>query len=280
LEVARRTGAAVVSVDSMQVYRGMDIGTAKPTPAERLEVAHGMIDVAEPSYDYTVAEFQAGARRFIRFAERPVVIVGGSGLHFRSVVDPLTFPDHDPEIRAELESLDLDRLVERLLELDPSAGEGIDLHNPRRVVRALEIALVTGETPTERRSSEEYAAVQAYRPLIPFVGVGVDPGESIEDRIRQRTRRMIASGLVEEVRRLAGSLGRNAAQAVGYKEIIPVVEGQASLEPAIDEIDRATVALAKRQRTFFRRDPRIEWLAPDTSTDEVVAYCLDVWRRE
>lgn len=278
--MARRTGAAILSVDSMQVYRGMDIGTAKPTPAERLEVPHGMIDVAEPSEDYTVAEFQAEARRFIASADRPIVIVGGSGLHFRSVVDPLTFPDHDPEVRAELDALDHDRLVERLIELDPSAGESIDLQNRRRVVRALEIALVTGETPTERRSSEEYAAVQAYRPLIPFVGVGVDPGESIEDRIGRRTRRMIASGLVEEVSRLAGSLGRNAAQAVGYKEILPVVRGEASVESAIEEIDRATVALVKRQRTYFRRDPRIEWLDPDTSIEDAVAYCLDVWRPE
>lgn len=278
--MARRTGAAILSVDSMQVYRGMDIGTAKPTPAERLEVPHGMIDVAEPSEDYTVAEFQAEARRFIGSADRPIVIVGGSGLHFRSVVDPLTFPDHDPALRVELDALDHDRLVERLIEVDPSAGESIDLHNPRRVARALEIALVTGETPTERRSSEEYAAVQAYRPLIPFVGVGIDPGEQIEDRIRRRTRRMVASGLIEEVRRLAGSLGRNAAQAVGYKEILPVVRGEASVESAIEEIDRATVALVKRQRTFFRRDPRIEWLDPDSSIEDAVAYCLGVWRRE
>lgn len=278
--MARRSGAAIVSVDSMQVYRGMDVGTAKPTPAERLEIPHGMIDVAEPSQDYTVAQFQAEARRFIRSADRPVVIVGGSGLHFRSVVDPLTFPDHDPEIRAELEALGHDRLVERLVELDPTAGESIDLDNPRRVVRALEIALVTGETPTDRRSSEEYAAVRSYRSLISFVGVGIDPGESIEDRIRRRTRQMISSGLVEEVGGLAGSLGRNAAQAVGYKEILPVVQGSVSVESATEEIDRATLALVKRQRTFFRRDPRIEWLAPDTPIEAAVAYCLDVWRQE
>lgn len=280
MDVARRTGAAILSVDSMQVYRGMDIGTAKPTPAERLEVPHGMIDVAEPSRDYTVAEFQAEARRFIHSADRPVMIVGGSGLHFRSVVDPLIFPDHDPAVRAELETLDHVRLVDRLLALDPAAGETVDLQNPRRVVRALEIALVTGETPTERSSSDEHAAVQAYRPLIPFVGIGVDPGEGIEDRIRHRTRRMIDAGLVDEVSRLAGSLGRNAAQAVGYKEILPVVRGEASVESAIGAIDRATLALAKRQRTFFRRDPRLQWLAPETSIEEAVTYCLEVWRRE
>lgn len=278
--MARRTGAAILSVDSMQVYRGMDIGTAKPTPAERLEVSHGMIDVADPSRDFTVAEFQTEARRFIRSAGRPIVIVGGSGLHFRSVVDPLTFPDHDPQIRAKLEALDHGRRVERLIELDPFAGESIDLQNPRRVVRALEIALATGETPTERRSSAEYAAVQAYDPFLPFVGIGVDPGPSIDDRVRQRTRRMIAAGLVDEVRGLSGSLGRNAAQAVGYKEVLPVVEGEASVEVAIEEIDRATLALVKRQRTFFRRDPRLEWLAPDISIDEAVAYCLGVWRRQ
>ena len=262
----------------MQVYRGMDIGTAKPSAAERREIPHGMIDVAEPSHDHTVAEFQAEARRFLESRSEPVVVVGGSGLHFRSVVDPLDFPAHDPALRARLERLEPGEQVDRLLEADPAAGDVVDLQNPRRVVRAIEIAEVAGQTPTERASSDAYASVQAYRPLIPFTGVGLDPGPMIEQRVRARTRQMIDAGLVEEVRRLAPRLGRNARQAVGYKELLPVVEDSAPLDEAIEDVNRATLGLVKRQRTFFGRDPRITWLDPATDPDDAVAYCLETWR--
>ena len=258
----------------------MDIGTAKPTLSEREEVLHGMIDVADPADDFTVAQFQADARRFVEATPGLIVIVGGSGLHFRSVVDPLSFPEHDPTLRSELEGLDQDVVVRRLLDLDPAAGDVIDTHNPRRVVRALEVALLTGETPTARHGSADYAAVQAYEPMVPFVGVGVDPAGAIEDRVRRRTLRMIEAGLLDEVRGLAGRLGRNAAQAVGYKELLPVVSGESDLESAIEEVDRATLALVKRQRTFFGRDPRIEWVSPEATIEQAVSYCLDVWRPE
>ncbi len=278
--MAKRTGAAILSVDSMQVYREMDIGTAKPTLRDREEVLHGMIDIADPADDFTVAQFQTSARRFVETTDRPIVIVGGSGLHFRSVVDPLSFPEHDPVLRSELDGQDPAVMVHRLLDIDPAAGDAIDIQNPRRVVRALEIALLTGETPTARTQSADYAAVQAYEAKLPFVGVGLDPENAIEGRITTRTGNMIESGLVGEVERLAGRLGRNAAQAVGYKELLPVVAGQRDLESAISDIHRATVALVKHQRTFFGRDPRIDWIASQSTVEQAVSYCLDVWRPE
>lgn len=276
MEVARRSGAAILSVDSMMVYRGMDIGTAKPTPADRAEVVHGMIDVADPTIDYTVSRFQSEARLFLARFER-VVIVGGSGLHFRSVVDPLSFPPHDPSVRREVDALERDAAVERLLALDPLAGSVLDLKNPRRVERALEIALISGEVPSVRHASTESVAVRSYDPLFPFTGVGVDPSPALEGRIIERVATMMDSGLLAEVSTLAPTLGRNARQAVGYKEMMDHLEGAVTLEQATSNVITATTALARRQRTYFRRDPRLGWVAPDVDFETTVSYCLDQW---
>ena len=263
MRLALEWDAEILSVDSMQVYRGMDIGTAKPTEAEQAVVPHHMIDVAGPADEYDVATFQAAARAAIGDVTargKPVLIVGGSGLHLRVTVDPYTFGGHDSGLRAELEALELDDLVARLLAVDPRAGEVVDLANPRRVIRALEIHAVDGETPTARADSPERRAVEAYDPLIPFVGIGVDPGEELGDRVRTRVDEMLVDGLLDEVAEVAPRLGRTAGQAVGYKELLPVVLGEADLWDGQEEIVRNTVSLARRQRTYFRRDPRIAWL--------------------
>lgn len=260
----------------MMVYRGMDIGTAKPTIEQRGEIPHGMIDVADPADDYSVATFQSAARAFAAEYRR-VIVVGGSGLHFRSVVDPLEFPPHDPGLRAEIDVLEPAAAVARLLELDPAAGAFVDLENPRRVSRALEIAVIAGEVPSIRHASPDAAAVRAYRPLFDFVGIGMDPGSKLAERITGRVDAMLASGLVDEVRSLAESVGRNAAQAVGYKEILLHLSGDATLEDARSEVIAATNALARRQRTYFGRDPRLRWLGPDVDFESAVSYCLDLW---
>ncbi len=255
----------------MQVYRGMDIGTAKPTPAEQAVVPHHMIDVADPSDEYDVATFQAVARQAIEEIHgrgRPVLIVGGSGLHLRVTVDPYTFGGHDAEVRAGLEAAAPEDLVARLLEVDPQAAAVVDLANPRRVIRALEIHAVDGATPTERANAPERRAVEAYEPLIPFEGVGIDPGAELADRARLRVDEMLVEGLLDEVAELAPHLGRTAAQAVGYKELLPVVLGTQDLWDGQEEIVRNTVALARRQRTYFRRDPRIRWLPWHPDADE------------
>jgi len=260
--VAEAVGAEIVSVDSMQVYRGMDLGTAKPSPAQQMRVPHHLIDLAGPGEAFTVAEFQrAGHRVLADLAARgvPALIVGGSGLHFRALVDPLEFPPHDPEVRRAVESLAPDEALAELLAADPAAGERLDPANPRRVARALEILRLTGLTPSARAGSEAAGAVRAYRPRLPLVAMGWDPGAALGERVEERFDAMLASGLLDEVRRVAPRLGATASQAVGYRELLAVVRGEVSLDEARLRAVAATRALAGRQRTFFRRDPRIRW---------------------
>ena len=252
----------------MQVYRGMDIGTAKATPEMREQVAHHLLDIREPSEDLSVAEFQAEGRTVLsQLGERGVrpVICGGSGLHFRSLVDPLTFPPHDEALRAELEQESAEELLRRLLKEDPDAGEYVDLANPRRVIRALEIALATGLTPAARANTSEADAVREYRAELDFVAIGLDPGPELAGMVESRFDLMLDQGLLAEVEALRHRLGKLARQAVGYKELLPVVAGETTLETGRELAIQATRALAKRQRTYFRRDPRILWLpwSPD-----------------
>jgi len=161
----------------MQVYRGMDIGTAKPSAAVRGHIRHHMIDVVDPSQEYDVATFQVDARAAIRdIGERGgrTLIVGGSGLHFRAIVDPMFFAPTNAELRHELEAKPTDELVAELLRLDPRAGHMVDLHNPRRVIRAVEVAQLTGEGPAVRASKPEAAAFRSYEPLIVHHSIGID----------------------------------------------------------------------------------------------------------
>jgi tRNA dimethylallyltransferase len=261
--VAERTGAEIVSVDSVQVYRGMDIGTSKPSPEERAKVSHHMIDLVDPAQPFSVAEFQATGRRAMREIEergRPVLIVGGSGLHFRSLVDPLDFPPTDEEIRGQVESLAPEDAVAELLEADPGAIELVDMENPRRVVRAVEILRITGLTPSLRAATPEAVAVREYEAEIPVAAVGVDPGDLLPGRVVGRFDHMLEAGLVDEVSGLRGRLGPTAATAVGYREMMRVLEGEWDLEMGRGRSIDATTSLARRQRTYHRRDPRIAWL--------------------
>ncbi len=277
MEVARRSGAVIFSVDSMQVYRGMDIGTAKPTLEERAEVPHELIDIVDPEVDLTVGEFQSVASERLVAHDAPVVVVGGSGLHFRSIVDPMTFAPSEPSVRAEFESLAPEDAIAALLAIDPGAGDHVDLANRRRVVRALEIAELTGSGPSERAATPEAEAIRDYRPKHPFLGVGIDPGEGLVERIDRRVDAMVSGGLVDEVMSLAPRLGRNASKAVGYAELLDVAAGRSTVDEAIEQIRSNTLALAKKQRTWFRRDPRITWLDPDVDIEEAATYCLDRW---
>ena len=266
IALARRFGAHIVSVDSMQVYRGMDIGTAKPSPEERAAVPHHLIDIADPADAFSVAEFQRAGRKVIadgQSAGERILIVGGSGLHFRALVDPLEFPPSDPVIRAEIETMPLTEAVQHLLAADAQAGSLVDLANPRRVVRALEVFRTTGATPTTRSTTPEAEAIRSYRGLWPVAGIGVDPGPALGDRIRQRFVAMLAAGLQSEVELLAPRLGVTAAQGVGYRELLRVVRGEWTLDRATRTAIAATAALARRQRTFHRRDPRVRWLEWD-----------------
>lgn len=244
----------------MQVYRGMNIGTAKPTVIEREDVPHHLIDVVDPEEEFSVAEFRRLGRSVIERANRPIIITGGSGLHFRALVDPMSFAPTDDDLRAELEQRDSDDLAAELLTADPEAARYVDLANQRRVVRAVEIHRLTGETPSSRAVSAEAEELRKYVPEIEFTAVGVDSGGHLEERIDQRLGEMRSGGLVDEVRGLQGRLGRTARSAVGYRELLDHFTGNTTLDEAFDEITASTRKLAKKQRTWFQRDPRIRWV--------------------
>ncbi len=275
--LAERMGAEIISVDSMQVYRGMDIGVAKPSKEMQALVRHHLIDLVEPHENFTVAEFQGRARRLIASSTVPLIVCGGSGLHFRAVVDPYSFPPHHPRIRSALDRLAPAVARARLLEADPDAGSHLDLHNPRRVARALEILSLSGRTPSEQAEEGRRLQVQGYEPLIPFRAVGLDPGEHVGARVADRLAVMRREGLLEEVAGLAGRMGATASQAVGYRQLLAVVRGEITEEEGFRQTERATLGLVKRQRTFFRRDPRIRWLPWSQDPDERLAMAWEAF---
>lgn len=282
IAVAEAIGAEIVSVDSMTVYRGMDVGTAKPTPVERARVPHHLIDVVEPSEPFTVARYRElaeAAVRQIRERGRRVLLVGGSGLYFRAVVDRLAFPGTEPRTRAWLETeariLGAERLHARLRELDPEGAAKIEPANVRRTVRALEVAAVTG-----RPFSAFAEDWERYEPgRVRAAGIEV-PREVLAARIEARVRAMLERGLLEEVGGLvARGFGRwlTASQAIGYAEFARHLAGELTLEEAVAITVRRTKELARRQMIWFRRDPRIRWfrVGPEGAVglvDELVEY--------
>lgn len=269
-------GGEVISADSMQVYRGMNIGTAKPTVIERRGVVHHLIDVVEPEVEFSVADYRRFGREVIESSNVPLIIAGGSGLHFRALVDPMSFAPTDPELRAELEEKDLDDLTTELSAADPEAWRHVDFANQRRVVRAIEIARLTGETPSERARSAEAEDLRRYVPDIEFSAVGVDPGSTLDERIDLRLDEMREGGLVEEVKALEGRLGRTARSAVGYREILEFIAGETTLDEAFGAIAQNTRRLARKQRTWFQRDPRIRWIPWMEEDSERVERVLEV----
>ena len=270
MAIARsRSSVELVSVDSMQVYRGMDVGTAKPTAAEQAEVRHHMIDLVEPTEDFTVSLFQAAARRaiadIVARRGRPV-LVGGTGLHLRSVIDDLEIPGQFPEVRSELDAdADTEALHARLAELDPVAASRMEPSNRRRVVRALEVTLGSG-----RPFSSFGPGLETY-PETDFVLVGIRlPRATIDDRIAKRYEQQIADGFLDEVEALHRiELSRTASQALGYRELLAHARGETSLDEALELAVVRTRQFARRQERWFRRDPRITWFDVDDPADAV-----------
>ncbi|HYU94129.1 MAG TPA: tRNA (adenosine(37)-N6)-dimethylallyltransferase MiaA [Actinomycetota bacterium] len=282
MALTRRLGAEIVSVDSMLVYRGMDVGTAKPTAAERTGISHHLVDVAEPEEPFSVARYQQLARAVVESVDargRRVLLVGGSGLYFRAIVDELEFPATDPEardeLRAEAEALGPDRLHRRLAELDPAAAARIEPTNVRRTVRALEVAAVTG------RPFSSYAVRWERYPDERVRAAGIDiPRDVLARRIEARVRAMVDAGLLDEVRALLdrGLFGwLTASRAIGYAEFAGYLRGEITLADATAETVRRTRELARRQMVWFRRDPRIRWFPAGEGgaigvVDEVTEY--------
>jgi tRNA dimethylallyltransferase len=262
--IARALEAEICSVDSMLVYRGMDIGTAKPTREQREAVPHHLIDLAEPSERFTVARFQEEARGAIEGVaargSRPL-LVGGSGLYFRAVVDDFVLPGEDAGVRAQLEAeaaaVGVARLHARLEHLDPIAAARIDPSNVRRVVRALEVPAITG-TPFSA-FSEAWGRYDPDR--VRVAGIRIE-SQTLARRISDRVSAMFAAGFVDEVRGLVergfGSWF-TSTQAIGYSEVARHLEGRLSLEEAWEGTVRRTKNLARRQIAWFRRDPRVRW---------------------
>ena len=248
----------------MLVYRGMDVGTAKPTSAERARVPHHLIDLAEPSEPFSVARYQALGRTALAGIEtrvRPALLTGGSGLYFRALVDDLEFPGTDAATRGELEAeasaVGVDALYRRLAEMDPIAAAKIEPGNVRRTIRALEVAAITG------RPFSSFAAAWERYPAdrVRAAGVRLAP-EALRARIGARVLSMVERGLLDEVRGLVerGFGGwLTSTQAIGYAEFAAHLRGRLTLDEAVERTVSRTRQLARRQVAWFRRDPRIRW---------------------
>jgi tRNA dimethylallyltransferase len=263
----------IIAADAMQVYRRMDIGTAKPTEDDQTRVVHYCVDVAEPSERYSVARFAedvAAARKKISKADASELIVGGTGLYVTALVDGLSMPGDYPKIRAQLEAnRDTEALYEQLSELDPEAVKKIDPNNRRRMIRALEVCLGSGKT-----FSSFGEGIGAYPP-VDTVQIGIKwRREALRERIALRVHKMIEAGLVDEVRGVLNEpkgISDTARQALGYKEIIEHIERRWTLEEAIDATILRTQQFAVRQERWYRRDPRIQWVEVQNDPIEEVA---------
>ena len=265
VELAKELNGHIVNADSMQLYKGMDIGTAKLSVEERKGIPHHLIDVLSVKEEASVAQYQSDARSIIdQLLEQsiPAIVVGGTGLYIKSILDDLNFPDTDPEVREKIakqaEELGADVMHARLAKLDPAAAAAIPKENVRRVVRALEVIELTGRPYTAnlpRVGSTKYPEARQY-------GLVMER-ETLQERIDLRVERMWEQGLVREVRDLMaeGLLeGRTAQAALGYAQVIKFAQGLMTEEEAKEETKRATRQYARRQETWFSRDERITWI--------------------
>lgn len=280
LALASAISGEIVNGDSMQVYRGMDIGTAKPSPAEMASAPHHGFDLWDPSHDVSVAEFQQVARAAIddvlRRGSMPIV-VGGSGLYVSAILDEFAFPGTDPDVRArweaELAAIGPHALHARLAEVDRAAAAAILPSNGRRIVRALEVIEITGEPFV--------ATLPEPTSVHPTVRIGLEiPREALDARIADRVDAMWAAGFVSEVARLRDrGLGqcRTASRALGYQQILDFLDGRISEEEARSQTIEATRRFARRQQRWFRRDGRIEWIGYDD--EAALGRSLDLVRR-
>jgi tRNA dimethylallyltransferase len=278
---ARHADAELVVVDAMQVYRGMDIGTAKPTVEDRAAVPHHCLDLAEPSDDFAVPRFVAAAGDALAGIDARgarALLVAGTGLYLRALTDPMEIPGQWPTVRAELESRvaaeGSEALHRELTAVDPVAAARMEPTNARRIVRALEVAIGSG-----RPFSSFGPGLDQYPP-VPYVQIGLQwPRPVLAHRIEARVHRMMEAGLLAEVVRLLtapSGLSRTARQALGYKELIAHLEGECSLDEAVDTVVLRTRQFAVRQERWFRRDPRVRWV---TIEHDPVAEVLPVLER-
>lgn len=260
IEMAQKLDTEIISADSRLVYKGFDIGTAKPTKEEQLLVKHHMIDVVEPEYDFSVADFADGASKVISelHAKNKVpIVVGGTGLYFRILLENYDMPrvEANPQLRAELESLSNEELFEKLSNIDKISAEKIHQNNRVRVIRALEVSLTTG------KPFSSIKGVKENKYDVEWVFPEIESREILYNRINIRVDMMIKDGLVDETKNLLLKHGRikNLVNTIGYQEIIQYLDGNISIENAIEQIKQNTRRYAKRQLTWFRRNPNLDF---------------------
>lgn len=282
IEVAKSLGdVEILMADAMCVYRGMDIGTAKPALSERGEVPHHLIDLADPSEDFSISRFVSVAEESLEAIAqrgRRALVVGGSGLYVRALVDDFAPPPEFPEERSEVESeKDTGRLHARLADLDPVAAARMEPSNRRRIVRALEVTLGSG-----RPFSSHGSSLSDY-PRTPFRQVGLWLSrDTLRQRISARYEQQMTSGFLDEVARLRDAsppISRTAGQALGYRELLSHLRGELGLQEALERAITRTRAFARRQRMWFRRDPRITWFGADGDPSTVLPALLGDWGR-
>ena len=278
LNLAKRNGQTeIVSADAMAVYRRLDIGTAKPTIDEQKQVPHHLVDIVDPEDDYTMARFQAEVHDVlaaIKDRGNNAIVVGGTGLYVQAVVDNFAVPDQFPELRASYEAEpDTAKLWNRLVELDPVASRKMEPTNRRRIIRALEVTVGSGQP-----FSSYGPGVDAYPPT-DFALIGMElTRETLDERIDTRFRRQLDDGWLAEVESLRSTtMSRTAQRALGYSELRRHLDGELTLDEAFDEATRRTRKFARRQQRWFRRDPRITWL--EAVDGDIVDQAEATWAR-
>jgi tRNA dimethylallyltransferase len=282
LEVARRSGAELLSVDSMQVYRRMDVGTAKPSADERAAVRHHLIDLVEPNEPFTVARFVEQADATIADAQARgtrLVAVGGTPMYYKALFEGMfEGPEPDLDLRERLRAMGNEGMHRRLVEVDPAAATRIHVNDTKRLVRALEVFEQTGQPISSLQT--DWASGQARHPAV-WVGLHWDK-DVINRRINARVKGMMAAGWVDETRQLLaqyGELSMTAAEATGYREIIEHLHGRMSLDDAVEQIKIATRQLARRQMKWFRRFPGVHWIAGEKPLEEKAAEAMRAWEQ-
>lgn len=260
IEMAKNLGTEIISADSRLVYKGFDIGTAKPTKEEQQMVKHHMIDVVEPEYDFSVADFADEARKIISVLHahsKVPIVAGGTGLYFRILLENYDMPriEANPQLRADLEKLSNEELFAMLKEVDSISAEKIHQNNRVRVIRALEVSLLAGNPFSSIKGikNNEYE--------VEWVFPELESREALYDRINKRVDAMISEGLIEETKDLLVKHGKikNLVNTIGYQEIIEFLDDKISLEEAVEKIKQNTRRYAKRQLTWFRRNPNLHF---------------------
>ena len=271
-------GAEIISADSRQIYRGMDIGTAKPTQEEMTTVPHHLINIKNPDQNYTVAEYKRDAiktiNKILKKKKLPILI-GGTGLYIKAIIDNLNIPEVAPDLKLrkkfekEIEKYGLKHVFEKLIQLDPEAAYIVDPNNPRRIIRALEIAIKTKKPFSSQR--------KIGKPIFDFIEIGLSrPKKDLYKRINKRVDSMIKAGLTGEVEGLVKKHGakQQSFDAIGYREIINYLNKKITLNKAIDLVKKNTRSYAKRQVTWFRKDKKIHWIRNEKQAEKLIKKFL------